>query len=44
MCGPAISLYAPNSGWTAREFAPNARLYGVVVAAVSPAAKGLRPN
>ncbi|MFD5463220.1 TSUP family transporter [Kitasatospora sp. NPDC127059] len=39
--GPAVSLYAVNSGWTAREFVPNAQLYGVVVNAVSLAAKGL---
>ncbi|MFJ4188544.1 TSUP family transporter [Kitasatospora sp. NPDC089509] len=39
--GPALSLYAVNSGWTAREFVPNAQLYGVVVNACSLAAKGL---
>ncbi|MER6300308.1 sulfite exporter TauE/SafE family protein [Kitasatospora sp. NPDC001539] len=39
--GPAMSLYAVNSGWTAREFVPNAQLYGVLVNALSPAAKGL---
>ncbi|WP_243437399.1 sulfite exporter TauE/SafE family protein [Streptomyces sp. FH025] len=39
--GPAVSLYALNSGWTAREFVPNAQLYGTVVNAFSLAAKGL---
>ncbi|MFG2843060.1 TSUP family transporter [Kitasatospora sp. NPDC048296] len=39
--GPAMSLYAVNSGWTAREFVPNAQLYGVVVNAFSLATKGL---
>ncbi|MEV7596336.1 TSUP family transporter [Kitasatospora sp. NPDC089797] len=39
--GPAVSLYALNSGWTAGEFVPNAQLYGVVVNACSLAAKGL---
>ncbi|MFH8385041.1 TSUP family transporter [Kitasatospora sp. NPDC018058] len=39
--GPAMSLYAVNSGWKAREFVPNAQLYGVVVNAFSLATKGL---
>ncbi|MEV4556865.1 sulfite exporter TauE/SafE family protein [Kitasatospora sp. NPDC049285] len=39
--GPAISLYAVNSGWSAREFRPNAQFYGVVVNAVSLTARGL---
>ena len=39
--GPALSLYAVNAGWTAREFAPNAQFYGVVVNAFSVAAKGM---
>ncbi|MFI9366652.1 TSUP family transporter [Kitasatospora sp. NPDC053057] len=39
--GPAVSLYAVNSGWTAQEFVPNAQLYGVVVNAFSLATKGL---
>ncbi|MEU8516671.1 sulfite exporter TauE/SafE family protein [Kitasatospora sp. NPDC048722] len=39
--GPAISLYALNTGWSARQFVPNAQLYGVVVNAVSIAAKGV---
>ncbi|MGW2374157.1 TSUP family transporter [Kitasatospora sp. NPDC001683] len=39
--GPAMSLYAVNSGWTAQEFVPNAQLYGVVVNAFSLATKGL---
>ncbi|MBV2154858.1 sulfite exporter TauE/SafE family protein [Kitasatospora sp. SUK 42] len=39
--GPAVSLYALNSGWTAREFVPNAQLYGAVVNVFSLAAKGL---
>lgn len=39
--GPAVSLYAVNSGWTAREFVPNAQLYGVVVNAFSLAVKGV---
>ncbi|MFE4516909.1 TSUP family transporter [Kitasatospora sp. NPDC056783] len=38
--GPAVSLYAVNTGWTAREFVPNAQFYGVVVNAFSLAAKG----
>lgn len=39
--GPALSLYAVNAGWTAREFVPNAQFYGVVVNALSIAAKGV---
>ncbi|MFJ9454583.1 TSUP family transporter [Kitasatospora sp. NPDC101447] len=39
--GPAVSLYAVNTGWTARQFVPNAQFYGVVVNAVSLATKGL---
>ncbi|MFE4973276.1 TSUP family transporter [Kitasatospora sp. NPDC056651] len=39
--GPAVSLYAVNSGWTTREFVPNAQFYGVVVNAFSLAAKGV---
>ncbi|MFJ9696160.1 TSUP family transporter [Kitasatospora sp. NPDC101183] len=39
--GPAVSLYAVNTGWTAREFVPNAQLYGVVVNALSLTVKGL---
>ncbi|MFB7126106.1 sulfite exporter TauE/SafE family protein [Kitasatospora sp. NPDC056273] len=39
--GPAVSLYAVNTGWTAREFLPNAQFYGVVVNAFSLAGKGL---
>ncbi|WUQ89097.1 sulfite exporter TauE/SafE family protein [Kitasatospora purpeofusca] len=39
--GPAVSLYAVNTGWTAREFVPNAQLYGVVVNIFSIAAKGV---
>ncbi|WP_316520032.1 sulfite exporter TauE/SafE family protein [Kitasatospora brasiliensis] len=38
--GPAVSLYALNTGWTTREFVPNAQFYGVVVNAFSLAAKG----
>ncbi|NGN69568.1 TSUP family transporter [Streptomyces sp. A7024] len=38
--GPAISLWALNAGWTARQFVPNALFYGVVVNALSVAAKG----
>ena len=41
--GPALSLYAVNADWTAREFVPNAQFYGVVVNALSVAVKGL-PN
>ncbi|WP_245674654.1 sulfite exporter TauE/SafE family protein [Herbidospora cretacea] len=39
--GPAISLYAVNAGWTVRQFVPHAQFYGVVVNALSLAAKGL---
>ncbi|MER7705692.1 sulfite exporter TauE/SafE family protein [Kitasatospora sp. NPDC097605] len=39
--GPAVSLYAVNTGWSAREFLPNAQLYGVVVNLFSLAAKGV---
>lgn len=38
--GPAVSLYAVNAGWTAREFVPSAQFYGVLVNAFSIAAKG----
>ncbi len=39
--GPALSLYAVNAGWTAREFVPNAQFYGVLVNALSITAKGV---
>ncbi len=39
--GPAVSLYAVNTGWTAREFLPNAQFYGVAVNVFSVAAKGV---
>ncbi|WP_329082436.1 sulfite exporter TauE/SafE family protein [Streptosporangium sp. NBC_01469] len=39
--GPVVSLYAVNVGWTVREFVPNAQFYGLVVNALSVAAKGL---
>ena len=39
--GPALSLYAVNADWTAREFVPNAQFYGVVVNTLSVAAKGV---
>ncbi|MEE1928359.1 sulfite exporter TauE/SafE family protein [Streptomyces sp. TRM 70351] len=38
--GPAVSLYAVNAGWTAREFVPNAQFYGLVVNVFSLVAKG----
>ncbi|HEV7628273.1 MAG TPA: sulfite exporter TauE/SafE family protein [Streptomyces sp.] len=38
--GPALSLYAVNAGWTAREFVPNAQFYGLVVNLLSVTAKG----
>ncbi|MFF2659804.1 sulfite exporter TauE/SafE family protein [Kitasatospora sp. NPDC058032] len=38
--GPAVSLYAVNTGWSAREFLPNAQFYGVAVNVFSLAAKG----
>lgn len=38
--GPALSLYAVNAGWTAREFVPNAQFYGLVVNLLSVMAKG----
>uniref|UniRef100_UPI0030F49070 sulfite exporter TauE/SafE family protein n=1 Tax=Streptomyces sp. GSL17-111 TaxID=3121596 RepID=UPI0030F49070 len=38
--GPAVSLYAVNAGWSAREFVPNAQFYGLVVNVFSIAAKG----
>ncbi|MFF7457070.1 sulfite exporter TauE/SafE family protein [Kitasatospora sp. NPDC008115] len=38
--GPAVSLYAVNTGWSAREFLPNAQFYGVAVNLLSLAAKG----
>lgn len=37
--GPAVSLYAVNAGWTAKEFVPNALFYGVVVNIMSLVAK-----
>ncbi|WP_030241416.1 sulfite exporter TauE/SafE family protein [Streptomyces sp. NRRL S-350] len=39
--GPAVSLYAVNTGWSAAEFVPNAQFYGVVVNVFSIAAKGV---
>ncbi|MDH6137660.1 putative membrane protein YfcA [Kitasatospora sp. MAA4] len=39
--GPAVSLYAVNAGWSAREFVPNAQFYGVLVNAMSLSANGL---
>lgn len=39
--GPAVSLYAVNAGWTAREFVPNAQFYGLLVNLFSLTAKGL---
>lgn len=39
--GPALSLYAANAGWTAREFVPNAQFYGLVVNLLSVTAKGI---
>ncbi|MDK1474437.1 sulfite exporter TauE/SafE family protein [Streptomyces sp. 549] len=39
--GPAVSLYAVNAGWTAREFLPNAQFYGLLVNLFSLAAKGV---
>lgn len=39
--GPAVSLYALNAGWTAKEFVPNAQFYGVLVNIFSAAARGL---
>ncbi|WP_407699157.1 TSUP family transporter [Streptomyces alkaliterrae] len=39
--GPAVSLYAINAGWTAREFLPNAQFYGLVVNLISIGAKGM---
>ncbi|MFB6892717.1 TSUP family transporter [Kitasatospora sp. NPDC056327] len=39
--GPAVSLYAVNTGWSAREFVPNAQFYGVTVNLFSLAAKGV---
>ncbi|MET8545798.1 sulfite exporter TauE/SafE family protein, partial [Kitasatospora sp. NPDC004799] len=39
--GPAVSLYAVNTGWTAWEFLPNAQFYGVAVNAFSLAGKGV---
>ncbi|MFJ7908666.1 hypothetical protein [Kitasatospora sp. NPDC096204] len=39
--GPAVSRYAVGTGWTAREFLPDARLCGAVVNAFSLAGKGL---
>jgi uncharacterized membrane protein YfcA len=38
--GPALSVYAANAGWTAREFVPNAQFYVVVVNLLSVMAKG----
>ncbi|MFI0243135.1 TSUP family transporter [Streptomyces sp. NPDC016845] len=39
--GPPYSLYAMNSGWSVRDFVPNAQFYGIVVNAFSVAANGL---
>ncbi|MFD9125292.1 TSUP family transporter [Kitasatospora sp. NPDC059571] len=39
--GPAVSLYAANAGWTAREFVPSAQFYGLLVNVFSISAKGL---
>lgn len=39
--GPALSLYAVNAGWSARDFVPNAQFYGLVVNLLSVSAKGL---
>ncbi|MBW1601119.1 sulfite exporter TauE/SafE family protein [Streptomyces sp. JJ66] len=39
--GPAVSLYAVNAGWSAREFVPNAQFYGLLVNVFSIAAKGV---
>ncbi|MGW4378366.1 sulfite exporter TauE/SafE family protein [Kitasatospora sp. NPDC004531] len=39
--GPAVSLYAANCGWTAREFLPNAQFFALAVNAMSLSAKGL---
>lgn len=39
--GPALSLYALNAGWGAREFVPNAQFYGLFVNLLSALAKGV---
>ncbi|MGH3310853.1 MAG: TSUP family transporter [Streptomyces sp.] len=39
--GPALSVYAVNEGWTARDFVPNAQFYGLLVNLLSVGAKGL---
>ncbi|MGW7515940.1 TSUP family transporter [Streptomyces sp. NPDC054796] len=39
--GPALSLYAVNEGWSARDFVPNAQFYGLVVNVLSVFAKGV---
>ncbi|OEV06622.1 hypothetical protein AN219_34030 [Streptomyces nanshensis] len=39
--GPALSVYAANAGWTAREFVPNAQFYGLAVNLMSACAKGM---
>ncbi|SCK20590.1 hypothetical protein H181DRAFT_01505 [Streptomyces sp. WMMB 714] len=39
--GPALSLYAVNAGWSAREFVPNAQFYGLCVNLLSALAKGV---
>ncbi|MEU8353062.1 MULTISPECIES: sulfite exporter TauE/SafE family protein [Streptomyces] len=39
--GPALSLYAVNAEWTARQFTSNALFYGLVVNVFSVAAKGV---
>lgn len=39
--GPALSVYAANANWTAREFVPNAQFYGLAVNLMSVLAKGL---
>ncbi|MFG2692628.1 TSUP family transporter [Kitasatospora sp. NPDC048407] len=39
--GPAVSLYAANCGWSAREFLPNAQFFGLAVNAMSLTTKGV---
>ncbi|MFJ5921476.1 TSUP family transporter [Kitasatospora sp. NPDC092948] len=39
--GPALSLYAANCGWSAREFLPTAQFFALAVNAMSLSAKGL---
>lgn len=38
--GPAVTLYGVNAGWTVPAFVANAQFYGLVVNAMSVAAKG----